>query len=65
MVAIAAGAFVVTANRRGGRLTGGSWIVTPDGEILARTTADNPIITLEIDLADADAAKQTYPRNVK
>lgn len=65
MVAIAAGAFVVTANRRGGRLAGGSWIVTPDGEILARTTERNPIITLEIDLAAADAAKQTYPRNVK
>jgi N-carbamoylputrescine amidase len=65
MVAIAAGAFVVTANRRGGTLTGGSWIVTPDGDILARTTEDNPIISLEIDLAAADAAKQIYPRNIK
>lgn len=65
MVAIAAGAFVVTANRRGGRLAGGSWIVAPDGDILARTTADNPIVRLEIDLAAADAAKLTYPRNIK
>jgi N-carbamoylputrescine amidase len=65
MTAIAAGAFVVTANRRGGGLSGGSWIVTPDGDILARTSEDNPIISLDIDLATADAAKQTYPRNVR
>lgn len=65
MVAIAAGAFVVTANRRGGSFAGGSWIVTPDGEILGCTTEDNPIISLDIDLAAADAAKHTYPRNVR
>ena len=65
MAAIAAGAFVVTANRRGGDLAGESWIVTPDGDILARTSEDNPIISLEIDLAAADEAKQTYPRNVR
>jgi N-carbamoylputrescine amidase len=65
MAAIAAGVFVVTANRRGGGLAGGSWIVTPDGEIVARTSEDNPIICLDIDLAEADAAKTTYPRNVK
>ncbi|NLS68235.1 carbon-nitrogen hydrolase family protein [Bradyrhizobium brasilense] len=65
MAAIAAGAFVVTANRRGGSLAGGSWIVAPDGDILARTSEANPIISLDIDLAAADAAKQTYPRNVR
>ncbi|WFU78195.1 carbon-nitrogen hydrolase family protein [Bradyrhizobium sp. CIAT3101] len=65
MAAIAAGAFVVTANRRGGDLAGGSWIVAPDGDILARTSEDSPIIFLDIDLSVADAAKQTYPRNVR
>ncbi|MCP3476492.1 carbon-nitrogen hydrolase family protein [Bradyrhizobium sp. CCGUVB1N3] len=65
MVAIAAGAFVVTANRRGGNLAGGSWIIAPDGDILARTSDDNLIISVEVDLALADAAKQTYPRNVR
>ncbi|KRQ98877.1 hypothetical protein CQ10_26220 [Bradyrhizobium valentinum] len=64
MAAIAAGAFVVTANRRGA-LAGGSWIVAPDGDILARTSEDNPLISLEIDLSAADAAKLTYPRNVR
>jgi uncharacterized protein len=56
---------VVTANRRGGNLAGGSWIVGPDGDILARTDEKNPIVSLEVDLAAADQAKQTYPRNVK
>ncbi|QOZ67296.1 carbon-nitrogen hydrolase family protein [Bradyrhizobium arachidis] len=65
MAAIAAGAFVVTANRRGGDLAGGSWIVAPDGDILARTSENSPIIFLDIDLSVADGAKQTYPRNVR
>jgi len=51
--------------RRGGSLAGGSWIVAPDGEILARTDQENPIVDLEIDLSAADQAKQTYPPNVR
>jgi len=65
MTAIAAGAFVVTANRRGARLAGGSWIVAPDGDILARTNLSAPIISHEIDLALVDSARLTYPRNVR
>lgn len=65
MTAIAAGAFVVTANRRGAKLAGGSWIVAPDGDILARTSLSAPIISLEIDLALVDGARLTYPRNVR
>ncbi|MGY3581703.1 N-carbamoylputrescine amidase [Bradyrhizobium sp. USDA 4341] len=59
MAAIAAGAFVVTANRRGGSLAGGSWIVAPNGDILARTSEDNPIISLEVDLAGRGRCGQT------
>ena len=65
MTAIAAGAFVVTANRRGARLAGGSWIVSPDGDILARTNLNAPIVSLEIDLALVERARLTYPRNVR
>jgi N-carbamoylputrescine amidase len=65
MAAIAAGAFVVTANRRGARLAGGSWIVAPDGDILARTNLNAPIVTLEVDLALVASARLTYPRNVR
>jgi N-carbamoylputrescine amidase len=65
MTAISAGAFVVTANRRGGMFQGGSWIVDPDGQEIARTNEKNPVVTVEIDLSLADRAKQTYPRNVE
>lgn len=65
MAALSAGAFVATANRRGGGLVGGSWVVGPDGEELARTDAAMPVVTVEIDLAEADKAKSTYPRTVK
>lgn len=69
MAAIAAGAFVASANRRGdnlaaGNFAGSSWIIGPDGDELARTDAAHPVVTVEIDLALADAAKLTYPRNV-
>jgi N-carbamoylputrescine amidase len=65
MAAISAGAFVATANRRGSDFAGGSWIVGPDGEELARTDSTHPMVTIEIDLAEADHAKLKYPRNVK
>jgi predicted amidohydrolase len=57
-------AFIATAYRRGEIFAGGSWIVDPEGEVLARTSADTPIVTVDIDLSVADRAKQTYPRNV-
>lgn len=65
MTAIAAGAFVITANRKGATLAGGSWIVSPDGDILARTGESTPIVSLEIDLALVESAQRTYPRNVR
>lgn len=65
MTAIAAGAFVVTANRKGGSLAGGSWIVAPDGDILARTNEAAPIVSCEINLGSVDTARLTYPRNVR
>jgi N-carbamoylputrescine amidase len=65
MAAISAGAYVATANRRGGIFQGGSWIVDPDGAEIARTDQKTPIVTVEIDLALADRAKRTYPRNVE
>lgn len=64
MAAISAGAFVATANRRGEGFAGGSWIVGPDGDELARTNEQIPVVTVDVDLSLADRAKQTYPRNV-
>jgi N-carbamoylputrescine amidase len=47
-----------------GACGGVGWIISPDGEILARTSAAEPFATLEIDLDLAAAARRTYPRYV-
>jgi N-carbamoylputrescine amidase len=43
---------------------GPGWIISPEGEVLALTDEDAPIVTLELDLEIARAAKSTYPRYV-
>ncbi len=68
--AMLAGAFCLSSNRsgvsRGGFKFGGAgWIIGPDGEVLAVTSEAEPIITHEIDLEEARAAKSTYPRYVR
>ena len=40
------------------------WIVSPEGDVLATTDADNPFATVEIDVDFARRSKQTYPRYV-
>jgi N-carbamoylputrescine amidase len=65
MAAIASGCFVATANRRSytaDTFAGGSWVISPEGETLAATTAEAPYVTVDVDLADADRARRTYPR---
>ncbi|OFW66527.1 MAG: hypothetical protein A2Z12_01890 [Actinobacteria bacterium RBG_16_68_21] len=67
--AVMAGAFSLSSNRSGrdaaGTRWGGlGWVVDPDGDVLATTSEDSPFVTVEVDLADAAAAKSTYPRYV-
>ena len=67
LAAIVSGCFVASANRRsydGNAFAGGSWVVSPEGDVLIETTADRPFETVEIDLSQADVAKHTYPRNL-
>lgn len=68
VAAINAGAFCLSSNRGGSEADldfgGGSWIIDPEGEVLARTTPDAPTVTVEVDLQAAVAAKRTYPRYV-
>ena len=67
LLAIVSGCFVASANRRSyghNAFSGQSWLVSPEGEVLAETTVDRPFATVEVDLRDAEAAKQTYPRNL-
>ncbi len=39
----------------------GGWVISPDGEVLAQTTAEQPFATVELDLQLAEAAKRRYP----
>ena len=63
-----AGCYVASANRRSytsDAFVGRSWLVSPDGEIMLETSADEPFLTAEIDLSAVVRARRTYPRNVK
>jgi len=64
VAAISSGCFSVSSNRVGDGFGGGGWIFAPDGTLLGRTSAATPFVTVAVDLADADAAKSTYPRYV-
>lgn len=64
------GAFCLSSNFNGWNTTemdfgGTAWIIEPEeGEVLGTTTGKDPFLTLDVDLADARAAKTTYPRYV-
>jgi N-carbamoylputrescine amidase len=68
--AVVSGAFCLSSNLRGPQaegpaLGGTGWIIAPEeGEVLGITTLRTPFLTLEIDLAEAERAKNTYPRYV-
>jgi N-carbamoylputrescine amidase len=66
VAAIVSGSYSLSSNRSAPHedldYGGGGWIITPDGEVLAVTTNTDPFHTVEIDLAAADRAKETYPR---
>ena len=66
VAAVRSGAFSLSSNRVDptGGCGGGGWIIDPAGEILAITSAAEPFATREIDLAEAAAAKGSYPRYV-
>jgi len=67
---VVSGAYCLSSNRswkgtEGSQVTAAGWIIEPiNGEVLGRTTAEKPFLTLDIDLAEADRAKLTYPRDV-
>jgi len=67
--AIMSGAFCISSNKAGSNngvdWGGCGWIIDPNGNILATTSDDEPFVTVEIDLRDAEKAKETYPRYVK
>jgi len=66
VVAARSGAYSLSSNRvqADGSCGGAGWAISPDGELLAKTSADSPFCTLEIDLGQAAKACDTYPRYV-
>jgi N-carbamoylputrescine amidase len=69
-LAVMSGAYCISSNRAGAgqgevSFAGGGWVIDPDGKLLARTSEAQPFVTVEIDPARAEAAKHTYPRDVK
>ncbi len=69
--AVVSGAYCLSSNIAGSSPLGAEygangWIIEPEaGEILGVTTPDQPFLTIDISLDNADAAKRTYPRYVK
>lgn len=68
--AVVSGAFCLSSNLNGPHVDGlafggGGWIIAPEaGKVMGLTSARAPILTLEIDPAEAEHAKKTYPRYV-
>ena len=62
--AVVAGAYAASSNHGDERFGGQGWVVDPEGEVLAVTSRAEPLATVAIDLAAAEAAKATYPRYV-
>jgi N-carbamoylputrescine amidase len=67
--AVVSGAFVACSNRvsrmdEATDLGGQGWIIGPDGDVLGLTSRERPFLSVEVDLREAEQAKQTYPRYV-
>ncbi len=68
MGAVSSGCYVISANRRSYArdwFCGNSWLLSPEAAILAETTAEQPFVTADIDLALAEKSKSTYPRDLQ
>jgi N-carbamoylputrescine amidase len=64
--AVISGAFSLSSNHFDPALDfgGQGWVINPDGQVLGITSQEQPFVTVEIDLDEAEKAKQTYPRYV-
>ena len=69
VAAVVSGAYVLSSNRAGAArpsaFGGQGWIIGPDGQVLGVTSDERPFVTVELDLSEAERAKQTYPRYVR
>lgn len=63
VAAVRSGGYSLSSNRADASGGGGGWIISPDGVVLARTCAEEPWVTAELDLAAQAAGRSGYPRN--
>lgn len=66
VAAVSAGAYCLSSNRvhDDGSCGGVGWVIDPDGVELARTSPDEPAVTVDVEPARAASAAATYPRYV-
>lgn len=67
--AILAGAFSLSSNRISAPgaaegFGGVGWVIDPEGTVLALTSQQQPILSIEIPLRQAEEAKRSYPRSL-
>jgi N-carbamoylputrescine amidase len=70
MAAIVSGCYVLTSNRSGmdskGQEFGGrGWIVDPNGDMVAQTSAASSVATYTVDLDHVATAQREYPCYVR
>lgn len=71
VAAVVSGAFSLSSNKAGRAagdpelvFAGRGWITGPEGDVLGLTSPGEPFVTRDLDLGDAERAKETYPRYV-
>jgi N-carbamoylputrescine amidase len=68
--AVVSGAFCLSSNLNGPNTEsiafgGAGWVIEPEeGSVWGVTSRSEPFLTVDIDLAEAERAKHTYPRYV-
>jgi N-carbamoylputrescine amidase len=61
MAAIVSGCYVVSSNRSGGDFGGKGFAFAPSGELIAETSAENPVRSIDVDLSVVKQAQASYP----
>jgi N-carbamoylputrescine amidase len=66
MAAIVSGCYVLSSNRggvdsKGQQFGGRGWLVDPDGELIAETSPERPVVFGDVDVERVEQAQREYP----
>lgn len=61
MAAIVSGCYVVSSNRVGGDFGGKGFAFAPSGDLIAETSAQSPVRSIDVDLSVVRQAQASYP----